>query len=286
MNKKSKRNNIKETINFDSLSAVSITDVETPETYPSHWHNASEFTVALKSGCSFRINDTVYRLEAGDVLLVWPQQIHEIVNVPQGGVIFTQFSSEMIDNNPDIVSMTGFLYEQHHLRAKKDPELTSFISERINDIKNIRNSSHPLAETKCKVCIYDILLRIGDHVLASGKVSEESDNKKEQGYMYIHAACSYIHDNSADNITQADAADHVGLSTYYFSKLFNRYMHMTFPAYLSNIRVKNAIRLLSDESLSITECAFRAGFQSTTSFNKAFHDITGYSPREYRKLYR
>ncbi|MBO7356271.1 MAG: AraC family transcriptional regulator, partial [Lachnospiraceae bacterium] len=32
--------------------------------------------------------------------------------------------------------------------------------------------------------------------------------------------------------------------------------------------------------------AFMAGFQSTTTFNKVFRDITGYSPRDYRKLYR
>jgi transcriptional regulator GlxA family with amidase domain len=38
--------------------------------------------------------------------------------------------------------------------------------------------------------------------------------------------------------------------------------------------------------MTITECAFASGFQSTTAFNKAFHDITGYAPRDYRKLYR
>jgi transcriptional regulator GlxA family with amidase domain len=63
-------------------------------------------------------------------------------------------------------------------------------------------------------------------------------------------------------------------------------MHMSFPSYLSGIRVKSAASLLLDDDLSITECAFRAGFQSTTAFNKTFHDVTGYSPREYRKLYR
>jgi len=62
-------------------------------------------------------------------------------------------------------------------------------------------------------------------------------------------------------------------------------MQMSFPAYLSSVRVKNAIRLLADEKLSITDCAFLAGFQSTTTFNKAFRELTDYSPREYRKMY-
>lgn len=60
----------------------------------------------------------------------------------------------------------------------------------------------------------------------------------------------------------------------------------TFPTYLSNLRVKNAASLLLNNQLSITECAYKAGFGSTTAFNKAFHEITGYSPRDFRQLYR
>ena len=60
---------------------------------------------------------------------------------------------------------------------------------------------------------------------------------------------------------------------------------MSFPDYISGIRVQNAINLLVNDKLSITECAFLAGFQSTTRFNKVFRDITGMTPREYRKLH-
>ena len=81
-------------------------------------------------------------------------------------------------------------------------------------------------------------------------------------------------------------AEHVGLSPFYFSKLFNEYMGISFPDYLSGIRVQNAINLLLNDSLSITECAFMAGFQSTTRFNKLFREVTGTTPREYRKLHR
>ena len=45
------------------------------------------------------------------------------------------------------------------------------------------------------------------------------------------------------------------------------------------------IALLTEDSLSITECAFMAGFQSTTTFNKVFLESMGCSPREYRKLH-
>ena len=84
--------------------------------------------------------------------------------------------------------------------------------------------------------------------------------------------------------TVRGVAQKIGLSPYYFSKLFNEYTKTAFPAYLANIRVQRAITLLADPGRSITDCAYEAGFQSTTTFNKLFHELTGTSPREYRKL--
>ena len=62
-------------------------------------------------------------------------------------------------------------------------------------------------------------------------------------------------------------------------------MQTSFPSYLAAVRVRTAISLLADESYTITDCADREGFQSTTTFNRVFREITGYSPRDYRKLH-
>ena len=276
----------KEFIKFDTVSSVNVTDVTAPGTYHAHWHNAAEFTVALKDGCVYKINDEVFELEKGDVLLAWPQQIHETVSMPKNGAMFIQFSAVIIENNLDLVSLSRFLNNCKHISAKDYPELTSYISDSIFEIKKIHSSSDSLAETRCKLCIYNILIKISEHVLANINYNLNDESTPDAGWNYIQAACTYIIENSADDISQKDVADHVGLSTFYLSKLFKRYMNMSFPAYLSNIRVQAAAKLLMDKSISITDCAFLAGFQSTTAFNKAFHEITGYSPRDYRKLYR
>ena len=105
------------------------------------------------------------------------------------------------------------------------------------------------------------------------------------GYFYINRNSVNIYTHSNEDISEAQVAAKTGLSPYYFSKLFNEYTEMSFPDYISGIRVQNAINLLVNDKLSITECAFLAGFQSTTRFNKVFREITGMTPREYRKLH-
>ncbi len=276
----------KEKIEFNAPSSISVTEDDGPETYPLHWHNAAEFTLILKDGCRYRVNDTTYELNAGDVLLVWPQQIHATIHSPHKSAIFIQFPAAIIENNLDLVSISRFLFAYRHISSKDAPVLTTMIRDKFFEIKEIHNSSDPLAETRCKLCIYEILLWIGEYVISENKKIMDSATDSGTGWKYIHTACNYIVDNSADDITQADVAKYIGISTFYFSKLFKQYMHMSFPAYLSNIRVKSAASLLLDENLTITECAYKSGFQSTTTFNKAFLSITGYSPRDYRKLYR
>lgn len=277
---------VKEKIIFSSPSTISVTDDAAPEIFPPHWHNAAEFTLALKDGCRYRVNDVFYELKKGDILLVWPQQIHETVKIPHGSALFTQFSSTIIENNLDLVSISRFMYKCHHISAEIHPELAGLIAEKLFKIRGIYHSTGPLSETECKICIYEILLKIGDFVLSEDKNKAIMEASSGTGWGYIHAACNYISENSSENLTQAEVASHIGLSTFYFSKLFKQHMHMSFPSYLSGIRVKSAASLLLDDDLSVTECAFRAGFQSTTAFNKTFHDVTGYSPRDYRKLYR
>lgn len=277
---------IKEKIQFNAPSTISVTDEEGPETFPLHWHNAAEFTLILKDGCKYRVDDTLYELNAGDVLLAWPQQIHETIHIPARGALFIQFPSVILENNLDLVSISRFLFEYQVISAVETPELASFIKDKILEIKNIHNSSDPFSETKCKLCIYEILLKIGEYVVSQTKEKLDMGDDTSLGWSYIHKACTYIVENSSEDISQTEVAGHIGLSTFYFSKLFKQYMHMSFPSYLASIRVKKAASLLLHNDLSITECASYAGFQSTSAFNKAFHDITGYSPREYRKLHR
>jgi AraC-type DNA-binding domain-containing proteins len=275
----------REIIKYPGVHGVSLTDKNSPESFHSHWHNAAEFTVALKDNCRYRVGEKPYTLNRGDILLIWPRELHEIIHVPKNGSIFIQFSSTLLENNLDLISMSRFFTEYHHIKAENEPLLASRIAGKLHEIREILSSDISFAETKCKLCIYDIVLQVGEYVIKNKKEQIDSLDYSDISWKHIHEACSYIAEHSADNLTETEVASHVGLSPYYFSRLFKEYMQTTFPAYVSGIRVRSAIRLLSDDSLTITDTAFMSGFQSTTAFNKVFRDITGCSPREYRKLH-
>ena len=275
----------KEIIRFPENNDVVFTEYGIPTEFPSHWHNAAEFTVILKKGCIYRIGDTDYEPAPGDILLVWPRELHEIVRIPKDSSAFVQFSSRLTESNADLVAASRFLNECHLISHKKNPELAEKLREIIFSVRDFYKDNHNFLETRSKIIVYEMLVLIGEHVLEERKELIGFENFSDKSWEYIRNACSYVAKHSAEDISQAKVAHDIGLSPYYFSKLFNEYTQMTFPAYLSSIRVQNAINLLSDDTLTITECAFSSGFQSTTTFNKVFFEHTGCSPRDYRKLH-
>ena len=274
----------KEIIKFPSVQGVSVIDRKTPEYFPPHWHNASEFTLILKDNCVYKIKDEVYHLNSGDILLIWPRELHEILSSPKEGSVFIQFSADIIENNLDLVSASKFMTACHVISAKKEPETAQILRDIIYEIGDIYSKKPSFSETKCKILIYKLLLVIGDYVMREQHEQNGPATFSTTSRNYIRSACNYIAEHSMEDISQAEVAAKIGLSPYYFSKLFKEYLQTSFPQYLTRIRLQNAITLLTEDSLSITECAYMAGFQSTTTFNKVFLESVGCSPREYRKL--
>ena len=85
--------------------------------------------------------------------------------------------------------------------------------------------------------------------------------------------------NYAD-LTFDDAARFMRLSRAYFSSVFRKHVGTTFSQYLNYVRVRSAINMLrGGGKKSVTDVSLRCGFGTIRNFNRAFREITGYSPR-------
>jgi transcriptional regulator GlxA family with amidase domain len=50
-----------------------------------------------------------------------------------------------------------------------------------------------------------------------------------------------------------------------------------------DLRVKKARWYLDNTAEKITNIAFNTGFSNTTTFNRVFKELTGFTPSEYRR---
>lgn len=84
------------------------------------------------------------------------------------------------------------------------------------------------------------------------------------------------------DLSVADMADALGYSEAYFCKLFKQYFGQSFVSYLTEYRIREAMRLLASEKVGIKEVGQSVGYADSNYFAKVFKRVTGQSPSEYR----
>lgn len=77
-----------------------------------------------------------------------------------------------------------------------------------------------------------------------------------------------------------------GVSAGHFARSFKQAFGVPPHRYLLTRRIEQAVTLLRDTELSITEIAFGTGWSSLGTFGRTFRDITGESPRAVRESAR
>ncbi|MEJ1972331.1 MAG: helix-turn-helix domain-containing protein [Lacunisphaera sp.] len=98
----------------------------------------------------------------------------------------------------------------------------------------------------------------------------------------ITRARAYIAAHLTEDLSLAQVAQAVGMSSFYFCKNFKKGTGLNFTEYLSRQRVESVKQLLLNPYKRVSEAAYEAGFQSLSQFNRVFHRITGESPSLYR----
>jgi AraC-like DNA-binding protein len=74
-----------------------------------------------------------------------------------------------------------------------------------------------------------------------------------------------------------------GVSEAHFARSFKEAFGIPPHRYLLTRRIERAAAFLRDTDLSITEIAFRSGWNSLGTFGRTFRDVTGESPSELRR---
>jgi two-component system response regulator YesN len=100
----------------------------------------------------------------------------------------------------------------------------------------------------------------------------------------VRRAKQYLQEHYGDSeLTLELMADALGASPVYVSRLLKQELGMTFVAYLTQLRMKKAVQLLSGTELTIHEIAERVGYETQHYFSTAFKKVNGVSPNQYRK---
>jgi len=74
---------------------------------------------------------------------------------------------------------------------------------------------------------------------------------------------------------------HMSLST--FKRKFNSTYSEPPKKYITRLKVQKAVELLKQTDMRVSDVVFQTGFESVSSFNRAFKNVLGRTPSEYRR---
>lgn len=102
----------------------------------------------------------------------------------------------------------------------------------------------------------------------------------------LNEAIRFIHENYHKPLDLAMVSNHVSLNYAYFSNLFKKNVGKGFAEYLRDVRLDKARRLLAETEYKIIEITPLVGYESYKSFTRAFREVMGMQPTEYRQMIR
>ncbi|RAV04740.1 hypothetical protein DQG13_05945 [Paenibacillus sp. YN15] len=98
----------------------------------------------------------------------------------------------------------------------------------------------------------------------------------------IHHIDRYIMEHLSENISMVSIAQHLYLNPSYFSRHFKKMTGINFTDYVHQFKMKIAIEMLRDKSITVEMLAAKLGYSDRTYFSKVFKKYNGVSPMDYK----
>jgi len=253
-----------------------------------HWHQEAEILYITKGTATQQINDRIFNVKKGDIIIIANEAVHSTYTqrYEDNEIIVLQFNTEYF-KSAFPASVTSALVDEFNksieypnpinAQSQIGGQLASCI-EKIYDEYNKKEKAFELLVTSYIIELMGMLVRNFEHTAKKLESSYDVAKAKEM----LKNTFSFIDMNYCSDLDLRQAAEASNLSVSHFSRLFKKATGMTFKSYLSFYRINQAEEMLST-ARSISEIAFECGFNSITSFIRAFKHYKKCTPSTYRK---
>lgn len=269
-------------LDHHNSSPVRIYRNREPDDYPAHWHPQYEIILPVEENYYALVEEKTYEIYPGDVLVIPAGMVHEIFAPPSGLRYIFMVDQEVILSTEGMAAVQHFFYPCVHLRGDQDTDLLEeglgLLREAIREDKN----GQPLQDAAVCAWVRLFLILTGRSLFrentgeAGTRRSRVSDT-----FLDIYA---YINEHCSEKLTLEEMASRSGYSKYHFSRIFRENAGMSFYEYYLRQRLLLCCRLLSDNTLPMTEVSGRCGFGSLATFNRVFKQHEGMTPTQYRQM--
>ncbi|MCM1254234.1 MAG: helix-turn-helix domain-containing protein [Clostridium sp.] len=205
-----------------------------------------------------------------------PHQSYSVSDAVYAGILvkYSFAIADSIKSDLTPASFNKFYNERFHILNAAD---SIYIRQLFEQMLTEYKIQTPYTDLKLKSLLELIIIYVMEHQINAVHTSKCTDFNT-----HVNDAMRYIESNYADAITLDRVCKRFGFSPAHFSRLFKQVTGDTFSAYLSKVRLENAVTMLITTDKSIESIAFECGFNSISYFSFAFKKNFHKSPLKYR----
>lgn len=251
----------------------------------SHWHPEVEIQMVFAGSLHYRLEDRDVILNAGDILIINPNQFHRSVSHSEDrrhiGVIFSLEAISMAEEHIFQKNFVGPLSDGRlQLPNLLQPDHPSYGTV-FTAIKQIAKGNMYLDDSK--LLRYTQVMTICMALQPYCTLTRPKDQRQTPEDRTVRKAMLHIHNSYARPLTLEQIAAYVHLHPNYLCDVFKRQTGHTVMEHLAITRVDAAKFLLRRDSLPMARVAELAGFSSERAFYRQFKQVTGITPKTYQK---
>lgn len=253
-----------------------------------HWHEELQFTLVTRGMLKIQIDGTEYALDEGEGIFVSRGLLHVTTEISEGGqYVGFMFPEKLLGffagsrMEQDYVLPYANNYILPALPLRKGIEWQEGILADLCSLKEIFENEMAWGyEYEVSIKIVDIWYRL---------IKSAANDLKQVSKSYIRrqermkTMMTYIHDRYMDNIQLLDIAESANISEEECRRCFRDTIRQTPSHYLLTYRISRSMELLNNSpGLSITDVAFRSGFNDVSHYIQCFKKKTNLTPKDYR----
>lgn len=250
--------------------------------YEMHNHRFYEFYLHLGGEPNLFVNNRMYHLTRGSLMIFPPFVMHGF-SVSQE---LHDYERAFIYLSPELMNTLGcnvMSFEQILLQQTSrgfymfhmQPDALAQTVSLIQRVRARQDSSLPMDCMANYADIIQILLLVCQTVSQKENIGESFTVNTQ-----VIEVMGYINDHFTEPLSLGEIAERINMSKSSLSHLFSQHTGTSVYSYIQFRRITYAKELLM-QGVAPQEAAYQCGFNDYSSFQRAFRNLTGCSPRAY-----
>ncbi|HYG24918.1 MAG TPA: helix-turn-helix domain-containing protein [Verrucomicrobiae bacterium] len=272
---------------FTDAFPLSVERREPQPAFPPHKHEFSEIVLVTAGTALHVTGHDSWRLSAGEVFVIGGPRVHEYRELEKLALINILFDAGKLRVQPgDLPSIPGyhalFTLEpvwrrrgQFTSRLRLSPAELSAVLGFVDQLESELKARLPGFGFQSTALFMQIVCYLS-------RCYSRFKGSDSRALLRSAEAIAHLESNFAEPLNLNRLADIAHMPKRTFIRCFQAATGNSPIAYLIELRIRHAARLLRQTNESVTDIAFQVGFNDSNYFTRQFRAVIGLSPREYR----